>query len=114
VQLSLPALVKPLTDGFVSALHFYEGKQLDEVATRLGTQLGEPMAVVRALLEQATAAVLGPRAVPYLRGASLQWSPADDRIMAGEVVREAWQGAEGGFTVRGTVFEAFPGRETAS
>jgi hypothetical protein len=106
--------VKPLLDGFMSALHYYQGKQLDEVAMRLGSQLGEPMGVVRALLEQATAAVLGPRAVPHLRGSSLQWSPADDRIMAGEVVREDWQGAEGGFTVRGTVFEAFPGGDCAS
>ena len=106
VQLSLPALVKALTDGFVSALHSYQGMQLDEVATRLGTQLGEPAAVVRALLEQASAAVLGPRAVPHLRASSLQWSPADDRIMAGEVIREAWHGSERGFTVRGAVFEA--------
>lgn len=114
VQLSLPALVRPLMDGFVSALHFYEGEQLDEVASRLGAQLSEPMAVVRALLKQATAAVLGPRAVPHLRGPSLQWSPADDRIIAGEVVREPWQGADGGFTVRGTVLEAFPGEDGAS
>jgi hypothetical protein len=114
VQLSLPALVKPLIDGFVSALHSYEGEQLDEVAARLGAQLGEPAWIVRALLEQATAAVLGPRAVPHLRGPSLQWSPADDLIIAGEVVREPWQGANGSFTVRGTVFEAFPGKGDAS
>jgi hypothetical protein len=114
VKLSLPALVKPLMDGFVSALHSYEGEQLDEVAARLGAQLVEPTAVVRALLEQATAAVLGPRAVPHFRGPSLQWCPADDRIIAGEVVREPWQGADGGCTVRGTVFEAFPGGDGAS
>lgn len=114
VQLSLPALVKPLMDGFASALHSYEGGQLEEVAARVAAQLGEPMAVVRALLKQATAAVLGPRAVPHLRGRSLQWSPADDRVIAGEVVREPWQGGDRGFTIRGTVFQAFPGGNGAS
>jgi hypothetical protein len=85
---NLAEVVKPLADAFISALHAYEGRQLDAVVTRLSSRLECAPELVRDLLLQRRTAALGGRAVPHLRGAGLQWSPSDDLLVAGEVVRE--------------------------
>lgn len=87
-RINLTEAMKPLTDAFMSALHHYEGAHLDAVVDRLSACLNCSPEMVRELLMQTRVAVLGPRAVPHLRGEGLQWSPADDLLAAGEFVRE--------------------------
>lgn len=94
-------IVKPLMDIFISALHCYVGEQLDEVSNlihkKIREKIGEPVQNVCKLLCENRNALLGPHRVPHLwrsrrshsgRGSGLQWSPADHRLMAGEIRRE--------------------------
>jgi hypothetical protein len=83
----LPELVKPLTDAFMSALHCYKGNQLDEIVRRLSVRLPCAPDAARRLLLAEKPAPLGPRAVPHLVKDRLQWSPADDRLVAGTFAR---------------------------
>ena len=82
-RLNLADVVKPLMDGFISALHHYEGNQLDDVAGRISILLKHPIQYVRRFLLDDRNALLGPRAVPHLYGDGLQWSPADHHLIAG-------------------------------
>jgi hypothetical protein len=90
-RLNLTDIVKPLTDSFTSALHSYQGDQLDEVVNRVSARLRCPSRTAHALLVDSRAALLGPRAVPHLRGDGLQWSPADENLIGCEIRREALQ-----------------------
>ena len=81
-----------MLDGFVSALHYYEGEQLDAVVERVADRLNWPGAEVRALLVDQTNAVLGAYPVPHLRDRNVQWSPADDFLIGGEIVRRSCSG----------------------
>jgi hypothetical protein len=87
-QQNLADVVKPLMDGFISVLHSYAGDHRDVVGERIAPLLREPVPQVRDLLLDDGNTPLGPRAVPYLRGKGLQWSPADDLLIVGEVCRE--------------------------
>lgn len=105
---NLTTIVKPITDAFISALHSYEGKQLEEIAKRISLYLSCPVEYVRQLLADRHSALLGPKAVPHLRGNGLQWSPADDRMMACEIMRRI-SPAEGAIEIGGSLFrEAAP------
>ena len=87
-QLELAVIVKPMVDAFISALHYYQGKQLDSIVDRLAELLKDAPEQVRALLLERTKVTLGPYPVPHLRAKGLQWSPADHRVMTGEITRE--------------------------
>ena len=95
--------MKPLIDAFISALHFYQGGQLEAITSRLAERLGTWPDFVRKLLLDAETAVLGPRAVPHLRGEGLQWSPADDLLVAGELLLETVE-ADSLIEIRGRVY----------
>jgi hypothetical protein len=41
-ELNLAGVVKPLMDAFITALHYYEGNQLNDIADRVATLLGCP------------------------------------------------------------------------
>ena len=101
-QPKLVEVMKPLLDAFISALHFYQGAQLDAVTARVSARLAIAPDHVRSLLLHAETAVLGPRAVPYLRGDGLQWSPADDLLVAGELRLETVE-ADGAIEMGGAV-----------
>jgi hypothetical protein len=101
-QLNLAEVVKPLMDGFISALHHYEGRHLNDVTARIAMLLDRPVQEVRDLLLDDRHALLGPHAVPNPRGEGLQWSPADQFLVAGEVLRET--SATPDLTVRGCFF----------
>jgi hypothetical protein len=101
----LVEVMKPLLDAFISALHSYHGRHLDAVTDRLSARLSAPPDSVRKLLLDTKAAVLGPRAVPHLRGEGLQWSPADDLLVAGELRLETAE-ADGPIKIGARVFGA--------
>jgi hypothetical protein len=106
-RFNLTDVVKPLTDAFISALHCYQGVQLEEVVSRVSVCLRCSPHMVRELLLDMRSALLGPRAVPHLRGKGLQWSPADDGLIACEVLRETPLG-DGSIEIRGRLFSAAP------
>lgn len=91
---NLANIVKPMLDGFISALHYNHVLQ-DEVVERVAKQLGASRTDMRKLLIDSRNALLGPRPVPHLRPPNgLQWSPADDQLFAGEIIREATSAGE--------------------
>jgi hypothetical protein len=84
-------LVKGTVDGFISALHCYDGgkdDQLDSVSDRIAVRLGGQATEWRELLLDQSNAVLGPRRVPHLHGNGLAWSPADHLLVRGEIIRQ--------------------------
>jgi hypothetical protein len=83
---SATAIIKPLLDGLVSALHAHDGSSIDEISRRLASQLGIPPQRVAELLSDDRQAVLGVRSLIHLFGAGVQWNPADDLCVACEVV----------------------------
>lgn len=101
----LAKVVKPLTDAFISALHCYSGEQLEEVATRVSLRLACPPDEIRELLLDTRSALLGPRAVPHPWRKVVQWSPADDGLVACEILRETSPG-DSAIEVRGCLFGA--------
>ncbi|OLT18174.1 hypothetical protein BJF78_12050 [Pseudonocardia sp. CNS-139] len=82
---SLAGLLKPLTDGLVAAVHAHEGPfdGLVERASAVDPDLtpGE----FEALLQEPREAPLGRVRLVVRWGATLQWLPADDRIVALDV-----------------------------
>ncbi|MGC1411207.1 MAG: hypothetical protein WA864_19975 [Acetobacteraceae bacterium] len=84
----LDTKMKRLLDAFLSALHSYSGNQLEDVVRRLASVLHETdQKLLRDLLCDPRLAILEPRRTPHLRAATLQWSPADDRLVAAEIIR---------------------------
>jgi hypothetical protein len=79
--------LKVLLDGVVAAFHVHDGSRLSELAARHTTVApgGSPAAVVDRLMDPSWA-VLGPRRLvaPYRTG--VQWNPADDGLVAAEVL----------------------------
>lgn len=76
-------IVKPLVDGIIAALHCHDGRELNELATRLQAQL--PMvdgARIADLLLEERCVVLGRRELLWPRAATVQWNPADDLCLA--------------------------------
>ena len=83
--LNLTNLVKPLFDGIIAGMHSHDGSKLDEVARRLATSLNAEPAHIRTALMDSRNAVLGKRRLLYPRGTGIQWNPADDLLVAGEL-----------------------------
>lgn len=80
-QPSLVSLIKPLIDGIISALHVHDGSKLDLVAKRLSERLDATPAVPAERLTNRAAAVLGERTLLRPFQNSVQWNPADDRLV---------------------------------
>jgi hypothetical protein len=90
------AVVKPLLDGVLSALHVHnEWATAHAPAERLGPRLNRDITEIEELLSDRHRAVLGSRAVVHLRGAGVQWNPADHLCVACELrvspSRGGWQ-----------------------
>jgi hypothetical protein len=77
----LVSLIKPLIDGIISALHVHDGSKLDLVAKRLSERLDATPAVPAERLTNRAAAVLGERTLLRPFQNSVQWNPADDRLV---------------------------------
>ena len=108
-------LVKPAIDGVVSAFQAQRNiDSLADVATRLAAQLAAAMTddvptpdVVASLLTGSEGAVLGVvERLVVPRGDGVQWAPADDLCLAGEVLLDG-EFADG-WQVSGSVAEIAP------
>lgn len=82
---NLSGLIKPLTDGIVSALHNHVGS-VDHITDRASSiDLTLTTGELTALLARTGPAPLGAVRLLTPRGAGVQWQPADDRIVALDV-----------------------------
>jgi hypothetical protein len=80
VALNLVDAAKKAIDGVLASLHQYAGSRSDDVSTRAASQLG--IAAEEAARMLAMSGPLGPRQFVWPFGQNLQWSPADDRLVA--------------------------------
>jgi len=105
---NLVALLKPLLDGVVAAFHQHDGTMQAEVAGRLAHVLGVRSIEVVAYLNENTDAVLGRRRLLWPWRNSIQWNPADDCCVAGELLFNS--STKDSLGLSGELFEV---RETA-
>ena len=105
-SLNLPAIVKSLFDGVISSFHVYSGTKLDEVSRRIGIHLGKEPGLIKEQLLDDRMAILGPRDLVWPFGTlGVQWNPADDLCVKGELSR---QDSDTGWKLSGAFFELQP------
>ncbi len=85
-------LVKKVFDGIICAFHSHDGDRLDEVSERVGRGLGQCATAIAAQLTHPRLALLGPRKLIWPYRKHVQWSPADDRCVAGELLLDPGPG----------------------
>jgi hypothetical protein len=83
---SLASNIKALFDGVITSLHSYPDPPMD-VAERVATIINAPTSAARDALANPWSSVLGPRRLVWPRGRGVQWNPADDKCVAGELLR---------------------------
>jgi hypothetical protein len=103
-------IVKTLFDGIIASFHVYEGNHLAEICKRLGERLGRSPVEIAQYLTDDTGAALGKRRLVSLRADGIQWNPADDRCVAGELLIEA--GDSPSFELSGQLFPVTQGNAT--
>lgn len=105
---ALGYLVKGLIDGVVCAFQAHSDRSnLTELTTRLSGVIPASPDEIQALLTSEETAVLGtvPRLL-HLRGNGVQWAPADDMCVAGDVL--AVQGTTASWALKGSILELHP------
>lgn len=101
---NLTEVVKKATDGICAALHSYEGPSLSEVSGRASNLLEIDAETTARWMTRPGA--LGPRRFVWPFGRHLQWSPADDRLVAVEMTWE--RGDSSNWSVAVALSEAAP------
>lgn len=84
---SLVVAVKALVDGVVSAAHYIEGDDVDELGSLVSNALRTRPQIATAWLTDHKAGVLGPRRLVLPRAGTFMWNPADDQVAAIRVER---------------------------
>jgi hypothetical protein len=102
-HLVLAAALKGVFDGVISAYQCHDGTRIDEVSRRLAAILFADKDNVSRLLMDSREAVLGStRLIWPFRSAGVQWRPADDLCVAGELSRED---SAMGWGITGSLYE---------
>ena len=101
-----PNLLKPWFDAVVSAFQAHNGDDLSIVSERLSKKLDVAQSDISACLMSREMAVLGVTRLLYPRAESVQWSPADHRCVAGELLLK--RSGDSQTTLSGELFEALP------
>ena len=86
-----PELVKSLIDGTVAAFQAHGDRvALTEIAARLASATGEQASLIaRALLDDKRAVLGRTGRLVHLRGTGVQWNPADNLCLPGQVLCRA-------------------------
>ena len=88
-------------------MHHDAPADLGPIGSRLGARLGcEPKEIV-ALLADSERAVLGGCRLVHLRADGVQWSPDDDRCMAGQLL-VGHPNPSGSWSLEGVLFQVVP------
>jgi hypothetical protein len=106
------ALVKGVFDGAVAAFQAHTDRSsVAELAARVAHHLSAAPEEVEALLLNQDKAVLGlARRLLHVRGAGVQWAPADDLCVAGELL--TGEGRSASWSLRGVIAEVEPASAT--
>lgn len=86
--LNLAAAIKPIFDGIVSAFHKHDGSNEDIIVKRLAGLLSVKEEGITDFLHDDVSSVLGTRKLLWPWRKSVQWNPADDLLVAGQVLLE--------------------------
>lgn len=84
--LNLPAVIKPVLDGVIAALHSHDGSALEDVSHRLAGKLATDSSTISRALMDIQGACLGQRTLVRPFQQFVQWNPADDRLVAADIV----------------------------
>jgi hypothetical protein len=84
--LSLTATIKPLFDGVISSFHSYPDPPVG-LADRIAPVVQGSPDAVRDAMTNPWSSALGRRRLVWPRGSGVQWNPADDKCVAGEILR---------------------------
>lgn len=87
-RVNLAAVIKPLLDGTICALHGHEGTINPVVVGRLAQRIGEKEIIVENMLIDRATAILGTRNLIHTFGKGFQWNPADDLCIVTKVLLE--------------------------
>jgi hypothetical protein len=105
--LNLANLVKTVFDGVITAFHVHSGPIPDQVRSHLSQVLSISSIDVDARLRDGRRAVLGARRLVWPFGRTgIQWNPADDRCVAGELLTAPARGTA--WRLSGALFEVQP------
>ncbi len=104
---NLAGVVKPLMDGVLSAFHLHDGSNMAEVTIRVATALGTSEQAVAKMLGDEADAVLGETCLVRIRGSGVQWCPADDDCVLGEIHLMTVT-AGGPWSLSGRIFKVAP------
>lgn len=85
-SLNLSAVIKPLLDGVIAALHSHDGSALEDVSNRLADKLATSPSTIARALKETQGACLGQRTLVRPFQQFVQWNPADDRLVAADIV----------------------------
>jgi len=107
VAVNLAGVVKPLMDGVLSAFHLHDGSNMAEVTRRVSKALGTSGQAVAKMLGDEAGAVLGETCLVRIRSSGVQWCPADDGCVLGEIDLKTVT-AGGPWSLSGRVFEVIP------
>lgn len=84
---NLAAIIKPLIDGIVAGLHSHNQPwTLSELAEIVGRDAGITREAAAHELASEDGAILGPRRLLWKRAGGVQWNPADDRCVVGDLI----------------------------
>ncbi len=101
------SVIKVIFDGVISAFQYHNGRHQSEVSQRIAKQVGTGADEISTLLLNPGESVLGRSQLVRLFGTGVQWNPADDICLAGELITE--QGSMSGkWELRGEIFEINP------
>lgn len=79
-------LIKPLFDGILASFHAHDGSEVAKVSARLSEALDTGSGKIEKLLLDRDREVLGMRRLLWPWRKTVQWNPADDRIVAAELL----------------------------
>ena len=88
IHLNLAVAIKPIFDGIIAAFHKHDGSDEDIIVGRLAGQLSVKEGEVISLLRNGLEPLLGTRRLVWPWGKSVQWNPADDLLVAAQVLLE--------------------------
>jgi hypothetical protein len=103
------AIIKPIFDGVIAGFHAHaHPTSTAEMARRLSESLAIDPALIAQRLTGPERAVLGTRRLLWARSDGVQWNPADELCVAGELQLVATQ-QESAWTLSGELFEVIEG-----
>lgn len=88
IHFNLAVAIKPIFDGIVAAFHKHDGSDEDIIVGRLAGQLSVKEGEVISLLRNGLEPLLGTRRLVWPWGKSVQWNPADDLLVAAQMLIE--------------------------